>query len=83
MGLFLAYFAQIGVPNAVNRFYPYFRNKDKNDQGFQFWIFFVPLIGIVLFSTIFIFLRPLFVLSFEKNSPLKLSLPETKESFFV
>lgn len=72
MGLFLAYFAQIGVPNAVNKFYPYFRNKEKNDQGFQFFIFVTPLIGIVFFSLIFVLLRPLFVSSFQDNSPLVL-----------
>ena len=72
MGLFLAYFAQIGVPNAVNKFYPYFRNKEKNDQGFQFFIFVTPIIGIVFFSIVFILLRPLFVSSFQENSPLVL-----------
>lgn len=70
MGLFLAYFAQIGVPNAVNKFYPYFRDKSKNDHGFQFWISIVPLIGILFFSIIFIFLRPLFIDYFITNSPL-------------
>jgi O-antigen/teichoic acid export membrane protein len=72
MGLFLAYFAQIGVPNAVNKFYPYFRNKEKNDQGFQFFIFVTPIIGILFFSIAFIFMRPLFVSSFQENSPLVL-----------
>lgn len=70
MGLFLAYFAQIGVPNAVNKFYPYFRDKTKNDHGFQFWISFVPLIGILFFSIVFILLRPLFIDYFITNSPL-------------
>lgn len=70
MGLFLAYFAQIGVPNAVNKFYPYFRDKNKNDHGFQFWISFVPLIGILFFSIVFILLRPLFIDYFITNSPL-------------
>ncbi len=72
MGLFLAYFAQIGVPNAVNKFYPYFRNTDKNDHGFQFWIFITPLIGIVFFCLLFVFIRPLFISSFQENSPLVL-----------
>jgi O-antigen/teichoic acid export membrane protein len=72
MGLFLAYFAQIGIPNAVNRFYPYFRTEDKKDNGFQFWIFVIPLIGIFFFSIIFILIRPLFVSSFQENSPLVL-----------
>ncbi len=70
MGLFLAYFAQIGVPNAVNKFYPYFRNKENNDNGFQFLISFVPLIGILIFSLIFILFKPLFIDFFITNSPL-------------
>ena len=70
MGIFLAFFAQIGVPNAVNRFYPYFRNKEKNDHGFQFWITITPLLGIVLFSSIFILIKPLFVQYYQINSPL-------------
>ena len=70
MGIFLAFFAQIGVPNAVNRFYPYFRNKEKNDNGFQFWITVTPLIGIFLFSGIFILIKPLFVDYYQNNSPL-------------
>ncbi len=70
MGIFLAFFAQIGVPNAVNRFYPYFRNKEKNDHGFQFWITITPLIGIIIFSSIFILIKPLFVQYYQTNSPL-------------
>lgn len=70
MGLFLAFFAQIGVPNAVNKFYPYFRDQAKNDNGFQFLISFVPLIGILLFSLIFILFKPLFIDFFITNSPL-------------
>lgn len=70
MGIFLAFFAQIGVPNAVNKFYPYFRNKEKNDNGFQFWVTITPLIGIVLFCGIFILIKPLFVDYYQTNSPL-------------
>lgn len=70
MGLFLAYFAQIGVPNAMNKFYPYFRDNNKNDNGFQFWISIVPLVGIIIFTIIFILLKQLFVDYFITNSPL-------------
>ncbi len=70
MGLFLAYFAQIGVPNAVNKFYPYFRDKNRNDNGFQFLISFVPLIGIIFFFIVFILIRPIFIDYFITNSPL-------------
>lgn len=73
MGVFLAFFAQIGIPNAINRFYPYFRSADRKDNGFQFLIFLVPLLGIATFTLLFIFLRPLFEKSFIVNSPLVLS----------
>lgn len=72
MGFLLACFAQIGVPNAINKFYPYFRDPENNDHGFQFWMSAIPVVGIVLFSIIFILIRPLFISSFQENSPLVL-----------
>jgi O-antigen/teichoic acid export membrane protein len=70
MALFLAFFAQLGFPQAINRFYPYFKNEEKNDHGFQFFVFVFPLAGILLFSGIFILFKPLFEQSFVENSPL-------------
>jgi Membrane protein involved in the export of O-antigen and teichoic acid len=46
--------AQLGTNASVIRFYPYFREKDsEEDHGFFFWALVVPFIGFVLFAIIY------------------------------
>ena len=46
--------AQLGTNASVIRFYPYFREKNsEEDHGFFFWALVVPFIGFVLFAAIY------------------------------
>ena len=46
--------AQLGTNASIIRFYPYFREKGKDeDHGFFFWALVVPFIGFVLFAIIY------------------------------
>ena len=46
--------AQLGTSASVIRFYPYFREKDsEEDHGFFFWALVVPLIGFILFAIVY------------------------------
>ena len=46
--------AQLGTNASIIRFYPYFREKDSDeDHGFFFWALVMPFIGFVLFALIY------------------------------
>ncbi len=46
--------AQLGTNASIIRFYPYFREKDSDeDHGFFFWALVVPFIGFVIFAIIY------------------------------
>ena len=44
--------AQLGTGSSIIRFFPYFKDEDKN-HGFFFWTIFIPFIGFVLFAIIY------------------------------
>ena len=46
--------AQLGTNASIIRFYPYFREKDsEEDHGFFFWALVVPFIGFLIFAVIY------------------------------
>ncbi|MBQ4018493.1 MAG: oligosaccharide flippase family protein [Paludibacteraceae bacterium] len=46
--------AQLGTNASIIRFYPYFREKNsEEDHGFFFWALVVPFIGFILFAIIY------------------------------
>ena len=46
--------AQLGTNASVIRFYPYFKEKNsEEDHGFFFWALVVPFIGFILFAALF------------------------------
>ena len=46
--------AQLGTNASIIRFYPYFREKDsEEDHGFFFWALVVPFIGFLLFAIVY------------------------------
>ena len=46
--------AQLGTSASVIRFYPYFKEKDsEEDHGFFFWAMVIPFIGFVLFALVY------------------------------
>lgn len=62
--------AQLGTNSSIIRFYPYFKNKETNDNGFFFWTLVIPLIGFIIFGVIYIALKVPISNLFIEKSPL-------------
>ena len=63
--------AQLGTNAPIIRFYPYFREKNsEEDHGFFFWALVVPFIGFVLFALIYWLCRVPLGAWFGDKSPL-------------
>lgn len=63
-------FAQLGTSSSILRFYPYFKNEDKNDHGFFFWTILVPFVGFLIFLLVFILFKNPIIRIFSDKSPL-------------
>jgi len=57
----LSSFSGLGINQVVGRFFPYFKNKEKNHNGFLFIIILVPLIGFVLISFFYPLIQNFFI----------------------
>lgn len=66
----LASFAQLGSTSSILRFYPYFKNEDKNDHGFFFWTILIPFAGFLIFLLIFLLLKKPIIQVFSDKSDL-------------
>lgn len=69
-GLLFCSFAQLGIGSSAIRFFPYFNDKDKNNNGFFFYLMLIPSVGMILLSLIFLFLKNPVSAYFEANSEL-------------
>ena len=65
-----AQFANLGFTSVTNRFFPYFKNKDKGHHGFLFYAIIVSIIGFLLCYIVFIFLQPQLIENNQLKSPL-------------
>lgn len=63
-------FSTLGFPKVIERLFPYFRDKDKNHNGFVFLTVIVGIIGFVISLITFFILKPYIIESNSKNSPL-------------
>jgi O-antigen/teichoic acid export membrane protein len=62
--------ASMGIPGIIIKYFPVYRSEDKNHNGFTHWTALFALMGFAGFTILFIFLRPVIVSSYIKNSPL-------------
>lgn len=65
-----AQFAHLGVRNIVIRFFPVFRNPEKNHQGLLFLAMVIPLAGFLIFSVLFWLFRDPIIGYYAERSPL-------------
>lgn len=65
-----AQFANLGFTSVTNRFFPYFRNKEKGHHGFLFYALIITSIGFLLCYIIFLFLQPQLIENNLTKSPL-------------
>lgn len=57
----LAQFSALGFANMSYKFFPFFRNREKNHQGFLFLLFTVPTAGFILMAALLTIFRPLLI----------------------
>ncbi|MBR5719845.1 MAG: oligosaccharide flippase family protein, partial [Bacteroidales bacterium] len=53
----LSSLAQLGTSSSILRFYPFFKDSEKKDNGFFFWTVIIPLVGFMIFGLTYIILR--------------------------
>lgn len=62
--------ASLGMKNTIIRFFPFFRNKEKDHHGFLFLSLAIPLIGLILLGVGLFLFRPAIIQYFIKRSEL-------------
>ncbi|WP_225307086.1 oligosaccharide flippase family protein [Adhaeribacter soli] len=68
-----AQFSALGFGNMSIRFFPHFRNKEKQHHGFLFLLLSVPMLGFLLVTGLFILLKPKILAHYaDKNADLLL-----------
>ena len=66
----LAGLGQLGTNTSIMRFFPHFNDEKNGDHGFFFWTIVVPLIGISIYSIIYLLLKVPICNFFAQNSQL-------------
>lgn len=66
-------FAQLGTSSSIIRFFPFFKDEEKNHHGFFFWTLVVPLLGFVIFMIVEKLFHNYIISSFSNNSDLFVS----------
>lgn len=69
---FFIIFAQLGMSNVSIKFFPYFKNIEKQHNGFLFVTTIVPLIGFIVFSLLMWGFKDELLHNFSEKSPLLL-----------
>lgn len=62
--------ALLGTGSSTLRFYPYFKDGSRNQQGLYFWTLIIPFVGFLLFLICFFAFKGLIVRAFQDKSPL-------------
>jgi len=68
--LVFATLATLGINNVTNRLFPYFRNKDKQHNGYLSIVFIVLGAGLILTTGIYLIIRPLIIANALEKSQL-------------
>ncbi len=66
----LAWFSQLGISNAIVRFFPLFNNVQKRHNGFLFYITTLPFIGFIIFGIVIIVFKSAIIHYFNSDSNL-------------
>jgi O-antigen/teichoic acid export membrane protein len=67
-----ATFASLGAGNIPTKFFPYFRDEEKQHNGILSFILSIGLSGFILFVIVFFLLKDVIFTIYSKNSPLLL-----------
>ena len=69
-GVLFGALSQLGINTSAIRFYPYFKDDKKNDNGFCFWTLIIPFIGFLIVFLLFVILKTPIAHYFSENSAL-------------
>ena len=69
-GMFVTALAMLGTNSSAVRFFPFFKGKGKNNNGFFFYLLLFPFIGCIVFIPLYIILHTPVSNYFSKNSAL-------------
>lgn len=72
MAAIVAQFSSLGFNNVTARLFPYFRNENRNHNGYLFILFWVGMAGFVLALISYFALHPFAVDAYQDESPLYL-----------
>jgi O-antigen/teichoic acid export membrane protein len=70
IALIYTQFSALGLWGIILRFFPFFRDKDKQHHGFLFWAIVLMTIGSVITTAGFIVLKPFVVKHYSVDAPL-------------
>ncbi|MDE5611509.1 MAG: oligosaccharide flippase family protein, partial [Odoribacter sp.] len=70
VAFFIAGLAQLGTSASAMRFFPYFRDPEKNNNGLFFYLMLMPAVGAVIFLGLFFLLKGPIIDFFAKKSSL-------------
>jgi len=65
-----AQFSALGMPGVTLRFFPYFKDKEKQHHGLLFWTSLVSLFGFLIITLLFFLFNPTIVSYYSEKSPL-------------
>lgn len=68
MGALLAAVAQLGTGYSIWKFFPVFKDTSKKHNGVGFWLFAIPIIGVLLVSVCLLVFQPWVIKYLGKNS---------------
>ncbi|MDR0207278.1 MAG: oligosaccharide flippase family protein [Bacteroidales bacterium] len=69
-GILFVSLAQIGTNSSILRFFPYFKDPQKRDNGFFFWTLLIPFIGFLIYFILFLIFKYLIASYFLEKSEL-------------
>lgn len=69
-GMFVTALAMLGTNSSAVRFFPFFKGKGRNNNGFFFYLLLFPFIGCIVFIPLYIILHTPVSNYFSKNSAL-------------
>jgi len=69
-GVLFVSLAQIGTNSSILRFFPYFKDAQKKDNGFFFWTLLTPMIGFLIYFLLFLIFKNFIAGYYQEKSEL-------------
>ncbi len=70
LAVMIAQLSVLGIPNSILRFFPYFRDKERQHNGFLAGFILMSLVGFLLMTGIFLLFKPQLLHLWSESSPL-------------